>query len=97
MIQISKLKAGGQCAGRHCPSVALFRRARGFHSTRRSESRSDIPSPRRLPGHHGQDTASAQGLSLRVGAVTVTVPVGSAPAPHWHPGCQGLSGTMVRD
>jgi hypothetical protein len=33
-IQISKLKAGSQCAG-HCPSVALLRRARGFHLTRR--------------------------------------------------------------
>jgi hypothetical protein len=33
MTQISKLRAGSQCAG-HCPSVALLRQARRFHSTR---------------------------------------------------------------
>jgi hypothetical protein len=99
-IQISKLKAGSQCAG-HCPSVALLRRARGFHCqwhlTRRVRvTVCQIFHPLRVGGW---DTA--QGLSGRSHGARLPVPSpGSAPAPHTQAGCQGLrlSGTMmVRD
>jgi hypothetical protein len=84
--QISKLKAGSQCAG-NCPSVALMRRAR-FHSTPEE-------SPSRGVTFHGDPLGGSLSGTLSGRSVgAVTVPVGTAPAPHTGTGSQGLwSGT----